>query len=97
MTPSVNDFPLPRLPTTAATCSLLVESHTCGCRPVTTSARTPSQMPSLVAPPAPSHIPPRGLSIGGRTFHWVATTLRHRPGSEHTMTEQCAAYHRSHD
>ena len=33
MTPSVNDLPLPRLPTTAMTCSFAVETQTFGVRP----------------------------------------------------------------
>src|SRR5215472_13475506 len=96
MTPRVKDFPLPRFPTTAVTCSLPVESQTCGCRPVTVSANTPSQMPSVSAPPAPSQSPERGLSIGGLTFHSLATIVSHRPPAADTPLRRYGGHRRSH-
>src|SRR4051794_12435652 len=75
ITPKVNDLPLPRFPTTAITCSLVVDSQTWGCLPDTASAKVPNKAPSPPDPPAPTQIPPRGGSIVGLIRHSVVTAI----------------------
>src|SRR5690349_576576 len=72
MTPSVKDFPLPRFPTTATTCSFSVDNHTWGSFVGPSSAKVPNQSPSDGEwPPGPSQIPVPGASSGGFILHTV--------------------------